>query len=370
MEKIRITTNTVDSTIFCGEGAFDLFRETYGERTDKLFLITDSNVAALYEREIDEFFSASGRFVIPAGEESKNYKTLIRILSAMLESGATRSSVVVALGGGVVGDIAGLAASLFMRGVKLVQIPTTLLSQVDSSVGGKTAVDLNGVKNAIGTFYQPSEVYADPTFLETLPMRELRCGMGEIVKYGAICSQIYRSLILNNKRLYDVRYLQRIIPACIRYKAKVVKEDEKDLTGARRALNLGHTTGHAFELYYGRRSHGECVAIGAYYELYIARKKGICTDEGYARVLCGLLGEVITSMPHYKNIEEAARFAAYDKKNSVRNEVTIIAPKSEGEYAEIKLPLDEYVSLVRECRDDIADGNSSGRGKRKWQSLQ
>ncbi|MGN0824516.1 MAG: 3-dehydroquinate synthase family protein [Candidatus Coproplasma sp.] len=342
MQDIIIDTPTQKSVIHCGKGSFEQFAK--GSDGKKLFVVTDSNVYRIYRDLIEKTFKDAPVHVIKAGEASKTYNTLIGILKHMLESGATRAYTVVALGGGVVGDIAGLAACLFMRGVKLVQIPTTLLSQVDSSVGGKTAVDLSNVKNAIGAFYQPGEVIVDPTFLATLPKREIRCGLGEIVKYGALDKGIYQTLCANRDRLFDMEFLESITAPCIQHKANVVAGDEKDLNGLRKTLNLGHTTGHAFELFYKRKSHGEFVLIGTYYELEIAKMQGVCGGE-YADNLKMLIGKVI-KMPVYDNAQKAALAAKFDKKNAEQSTVSMIVPAVEGRCAEIKMPLDEYVKTI------------------------
>jgi 3-dehydroquinate synthase len=270
----------------------------------------------------------------------------------MIDGGVTRSSTVVAFGGGVIGDITGLSASLYMRGVRLVQIPTTLLAQVDSSVGGKTAIDCFGVKNVIGSFYQPQEVIVDPMFLKTLPQRELRCGLGEIVKYGALDSKIYQYLLNNINNLFSYKFMESVTYMCIAHKANVVRKDEKETNGLRKTLNLGHTTGHAFELYYKRKSHGEFVLIGMYYELYIAKKLGVCGGE-YADNLYKLIGAVIKNIPAYDDIESSAKVAKFDKKNNENTTISMIVPHVEGQSQEIKLPIDEYISLIKECRDSI-----------------
>lgn len=341
----------MQSVVHCGAGSFEKYAPLIG---GKKFVITDSNVNALYGGLIERAFPQAPVFVLPAGERSKNYSRLLQIFGRMIECGVTRKYTVIAFGGGVVGDIAGLAASLYMRGIEVVQVPTTLLSQVDSSVGGKTAIDFKSVKNVLGTFYQPSQVIVDPMFLKTLPPREIKCGLGEIVKYGAIDGDIYESLINNSDRLFDMEFLEGVTADCIRHKAKVVCEDEKDLTGARKTLNLGHTTGHAFELFYKRKSHGEFVLIGTYYELYIAEKKGACQGE-YADSLRALIKKVIGKIPAYPRTEEAAKMAKYDKKNSEQSGVSLIAPKCKGESEELVLPLDEYSRLIAECTAHIAE---------------
>ena len=342
MEDIILQTNTVKSVIRCGKGAFEKFAPSISN--GQIFLVTDTNVYKLYSKLIEQTFGDVPKFVLPAGEKSKNYKNLIKILEGMLAAGMRRNCRVIAMGGGVVGDIAGLAASLYMRGVHLTQIPTTLLAQVDSSVGGKTAVDHKGVKNVIGAFYQPEEVIADPLFFSTLPKREMRCGLGEIIKYGALSKEIYNLLLENADKLYSEKFLERVVGLCINHKAEVVKNDERDSGGLRKSLNLGHTTGHALELHYGKKSHGEYVLIGMYFELQIARKRGICGGQ-YAETLEKLIKKVI-KVPAFENIEEAALNAVHDKKNVDEN-ISLIVPCKEGEFAEIKLPVAEYVSQLQ-----------------------
>ena len=342
MEDIILQTNTVKSVIHCGKGAFEKFAPSISN--GQIFLVTDTNVYRLYSKLIEQTFGDVPKFVLPAGEKSKNYKNLIKILESMLAAGMRRNCRVIAMGGGVVGDIAGLAASLYMRGVHLTQIPTTLLAQVDSSVGGKTAVDHKGVKNVIGAFYQPEEVIADPLFFSTLPKREMRCGLGEIIKYGALSKEIYNLLLENADKLYSEKFLEMVVGLCINHKAEVVKNDERDSGGLRKSLNLGHTTGHALELHYGKKSHGEYVLIGMYFELQIARKRGICGGQ-YAENLEKLIKKVI-KIPAFENIEEAALNAVHDKKNVDEN-ISLIVPCKEGEFAEIKLPVAEYVSQLQ-----------------------
>ena len=348
MEDIILQTNTVKSVIHCGRGAFERFAPEIA--SGQIFLVTDTNVYALYSELIAKTFGEVPKFILPAGEKSKNYKNLIKILEAMLSAGMRRNCRVIAMGGGVVGDIAGLAASLYMRGVHLTQIPTTLLAQVDSSVGGKTAVDHKGVKNVIGAFYQPEEVIADPLFFATLPKREMRCGLGEIIKYGALNEDIYKMLLENADRLCSEEFLERVVGLCINHKAEVVKADERDSGGLRKSLNLGHTTGHALELYYGKKSHGEYVLIGMYFELRIARKRGICGGQ-YAEKLEKLIKKVI-KIPAFQNIREAAINAVHDKKNVDEN-ISIIVPHREGEFTEIKLPVTEYIEQLQIAATEI-----------------
>lgn len=342
----EITLN--DSAIHCGKGAFEKYAPRLTDR--QLFIVTDKNVFGLYRHLLWETFGGSVAIkILPAGETSKTQRYLFEILEEMAAAGMERGCRVIAFGGGVVGDIAGLAAALYMRGVHLVQIPTTLLAQVDSSVGGKTAIDFKKVKNLIGTFYQPEEVIADTMFLKTLPKREIRCGLGEIIKYGALNKDIYEKLLKNSDKLNNFDFLEEISADCIRHKAEIVSGDERDLYGLRKTLNLGHTTGHAFELYYGRKSHGEFVLIGTYYEMYIACAIGLGGGAYYDNLI-SLIKTVIKNIPAYENIENAVNFAMHDKKNTGKK-ISVIVPVSEGVCTEILLEPDEYSALLTECRD-------------------
>lgn len=346
MTDIIINTQFQRSVVHCGAGAFEKFSQELAER--QVFVVTDSNVFAWYRHDIWRVFGDNVPVhIIPAGETAKTFRNLTAILKAMLDSNMKRGCTVVAFGGGVVGDIAGLASSLYMRGVHLVQIPTTLLAQVDSSVGGKTAIDFGGVKNVIGTFYQPEEVIVDPRFLSSLPEREIRCGLGEIVKYGALDSNIFGLLKENINNLKSPELLEKITYYCIKHKAEVVVKDEHDLNGLRKTLNLGHTTGHALELYYRKKSHGEYVLIGMYYELYIAEKLNTCM-QNYANSLKNLIKAVIKNIPAYNDIASAAVLAKHDKKNN-DSSISIVVPVSEGKCTELKLPADKYVQMLKEC---------------------
>lgn len=344
MSEIVIDTPVQKSVITCEEGCFA--REAGAlARGRESFLLTDNNVYALYREEIRERFPLTPIYVLPAGETSKNYNELFNILQAMIEAGLHRNAVLFALGGGVVGDIGGLAAALYMRGIHCVQIPTTLLAQVDSSVGGKTAVDMGKVKNVVGTFYQPERVLVDSTFLHTLLPREIRCGLGEIVKYGGLNGKILDKLTKNAGRLFDLDFLGEITADCIAHKAEVVRLDEKE-SGLRKSLNMGHTTGHALELCFGEKSHGEYVLIGMYYELMIARAENMISEE-YENRLNNLILKVLGTVPVYDRVEEAVSCARLDKKNADSDEISLILPVAYNEYRELKLPYEKYLSYMK-----------------------
>lgn len=237
-------------------------------RARKLAVVTDSNVEPLYlDRTADSLKKAGFQvqsFSIPAGEASKNAGQLVRLWEQMMAFGMTRTDGVVALGGGVVGDLAGFVAATLLRGVDFVQIPTTLLAQVDSSVGGKVAIDLQAGKNLAGAFWQPSLVIIDPECLNTLLDRTFSDGMAEVIKYGCILDEdLFERLDWCGGRAGVMEHIEEVVYTCCDLKRRVVVEDERD-TGARQLLNFGHTIGHAFELagHYETWTHGQGVAAG------------------------------------------------------------------------------------------------------------
>lgn len=348
MKDVILKTSSGTSVIHCGEGTFEKYAPSIASR--QCFIVTDKNVFAYYRYLIWKVFGDNVPIhIIPPGEDSKSFTTLKSILSSMLNSGMKRNCTVIAFGGGVVGDIAGLAASLYMRGVRLVQIPTSLLAQADSSVGGKTAIDFGGAKNLIGSFYLPEEVITDSRFLSTLPEREIRCGLGEIIKCGALDERIFESLKLC-ANLKDFTFLEDIIFRCVQLKAQIVGGDERDLKGIRKTLNLGHTTGHAFEEFYSKKSHGEFVLIGMYYEMYIAEKLNT-GDKNYFEELRKLILRVI-KIPVFADISSAAELAEKDKKNDDEN-ISLIVPFKAGKCTEIKLSVGKYKELLEEYAENL-----------------
>jgi 3-dehydroquinate synthase len=222
-----------------------------------------------------------------------------------------------------------------------------LLSQVDSSVGGKTAVDLDGVKNIVGAFYQPCEVLVDPTFLQTLPQREIKCGVGEIVKYAALNAEIFDLLKENTDKLSDLAFLTKLLTACIQHKANVVEMDEKE-TGERRSLNVGHTTGHAIELFYGL-SHGESVLYGMSLETKLAIESDVCEKE-YGENLLAIVAAALALEPNAKtdfsSIVQASEKARLDKKNTDDGEIKMSVAKSKGAWTTLSLPFANYQAAL------------------------
>jgi 3-dehydroquinate synthase len=257
------------------------------------FIVTDENVAALHLKQLQAALGAEGiaaeALILPAGEKTKSFENLERVCRALLTARIERGDLVIALGGGVIGDLVGLAAGLVRRGTGFVQIPTTLLAQVDSSVGGKTAINAPEGKNLVGLFHQPRLVLADIDVLRTLPAREMRAGYAEIVKYGLIGDAAFFDwLDTDGAKLLsgDTAALTRAVATSVRAKAGVVERDETE-TGERALLNLGHTFGHALEAATGfssRLLHGEGVAIGMKLAFDLSAALGYCDGQVPGRV--------------------------------------------------------------------------------------
>ena len=295
----------------------------------KIFIITDDNVNKYYGGKISEELKHNDFEVkllsLKPGEETKNFNTLPMIYNELLDFNLTRSDLIIALGGGVIGDLAGFVASTYLRGVDFIQIPTSLLAQVDSSVGGKVAVDLERGKNLVGSFYHPKCVLIDPEVLNTLDNRFFIDGMAEVIKYGCIKDKQFFDHIekMENKKQL-INSMELIIHKCCDIKRQVVENDEKD-KGERMLLNFGHTLGHAIEQYYNytKYSHGEGVAIGMYEISKISEEKGL-TKKGTSQRIKDIL--VKYNLPYELdiNIEEILEAINLDKKKLGNNLNVII----------------------------------------------
>lgn len=223
----------------------------------KILIVTDENIPLAHYEALKRKSPSSLVVTVPSGEESKSLKTFEMLLGTMLENGFTRKDAVIAVGGGVAGDLSGFTASCYMRGISFYNMPTSLLSQVDSSVGGKTAVNLNGIKNIVGTFYPPDKVLIDPDTLKTLPEREYASGLAEIIKIAACLDREFFEYL---ERADFKKDIDVIIKRAVENKIKIVSADEKE-SGLRKVLNFGHTIGHGIEVTAGL-THGESVALG------------------------------------------------------------------------------------------------------------
>lgn len=299
----------------------------------RIMVISDDNVFPLYgDKLLDSLNSYECHtLVLPHGEPTKDFQTLPTVYSALLDAKLTRSDLIIALGGGVIGDLAGFAAASYLRGIKLVQIPTSLLAQVDSSVGGKVAVDLPQGKNLVGAFFHPKMVLIDPAVLDTLPPHFISDGMGEVIKYGCIKDATLFDQLCSHSSFDDLKpELADIIARCVDIKRIVVEADQFD-TGERMLLNFGHTLAHTIEQYhhYERESHGEAVAIGMYQITKMAEEKGL-TETGCANRIKKTLD--IYGLPSSCGIpmDDLKAAVTLDKKN-LNGKLNVVLLKTVGE---------------------------------------
>lgn len=293
MEEIQVRAASGSYPVFVGEGALDekVPRLLEGRAPGQAVVVSHSELIALHGERIARALRRGGQeeweermFLFPPGEEHKNLAVLEKLYFHLLEKGITREGIILAFGGGVVGDLAGFAAATYMRGIDLVQLPTTLMAMVDSSVGGKVGVDMPGAKNAVGAFRQPLAVISDPEVLATLPARELLSGLAEVAKYGFIYDSSLLSVLKRGMEGWASlaeRKRSEVIAACVRHKAAVVERDELDIRGERAMLNYGHTFGHALEAAagYGALRHGEAVAAGMIMAARVAERSGTAKEE-------------------------------------------------------------------------------------------
>ncbi len=339
-ETVEVPLGERSYKIFIGPGILTELHEYLKQKPvgNRYLIVTDSNVADLVGEDLLQLLSGAGLpahlITFEAGEESKNLATIEEITRKMVQAGADRKSAVIALGGGVAGDMAAFAASIFMRGIEFIQIPTTYLAQVDSSVGGKTGVNLPEGKNLVGTFYQPKAVFADIGTLATLAQSEIRNGLAEVVKYGMIKDPELFSFL--EEKWWDVLNLEphatcHIVKRSCEIKADVVARDELE-GGLRRILNFGHTIGHAVEAASGYRiPHGEAVAMGMVAVAKIAASKGIFHQEDLERLdsLLERLG-LPTKIPEEISRDEIADGLIHDKK-AIGGKVFFVLPTGIGE---------------------------------------
>jgi 3-dehydroquinate synthase len=320
--------------------------------TGSAAVITNPTVAALYADVVKLSLADAGYSVtvieIPDGEEFKNAETLNSVYDELIEAGIDRQSFLVALGGGVVGDLAGFAAATYLRGIPFVQVPTTLLAQVDSSVGGKTAIDHQRGKNLIGAFYQPRVVLIDVDTLRTLAPREFHAGLAEVAKYGVAIDRVFFEFLEQNTACImnmNQEYLIQVIQRCCELKAQIVAMDEKE-SGVRAILNYGHTMGHAFETLSGYSSlvHGEAIAIGMNMAAQISMRLGHCSQEDILRIANLLTAFGLSLAPP---VVELSRFrdAITTDKKSRSGVISFICNRGIGSHVVEKLTSEQLLTL-------------------------
>ena len=310
----------------------------------KICIVSDDMVAKYHLKRAENALKTAGfdviSYVFPHGEQSKNGENFLQLLNFLAENSMTRTDGLVALGGGVTGDLTGFAAACWLRGVPCIQVPTSLLAMVDSSVGGKTAIDLPAGKNLCGAFYQPSLVLCDTTLLETLPEPVFRDGCAEVIKYG----------VLGDRPLFDRLKTgirgnpEEVVAACVDAKRAVVEEDEFD-TGRRQLLNLGHTLGHAVEANSNfTLSHGQAVAIGMAMVTRAAVNKGFCTPETRDEIL-GLLEQYGLPTETDQPAADILRTALGDKKRR-SGQITLVVPREIGLCELVSIPVEELPEWI------------------------
>ncbi len=300
----------------------------------KVLIVTDDGVPAEYAQTVAGCCKDPHIVTLPQGESTKSFEMLQKLLSTMLNNGFSRTDAVVAVGGGVIGDLSGFTAATFMRGIDFYNIPTTLLSMVDSSIGGKTAINMDGVKNCVGAFYQPKRVLIDPVVLSSLPDRQITNGLAESIKMAATFDAQFFSFLETN----DVtENLEEVIIRSLLIKKMVVEEDEKE-NGLRRVLNFGHTIGHGIEATQTELYHGECVALGM-----------LCLCSGKVKNrLLNIYQRV--GLPTELNFEPHAVFVAatHDKKRDGES-IRIVCVEEIGSYKVDKITLSKLETIVEEA---------------------
>lgn len=353
MKELRINLEKRSYSIFIGGGILQEIEFLRYCPDKRAAVVSDENVWSLHGKNLGKVFENHGiafhAVIVPAGEKSKSMETLARLYKEFAGFGLKRTEPVIAFGGGVVGDLAGFAASTYMRGVPFIQIPTTLLAQVDSGVGGKVAINLDEGKNLVGSFYQPELVVADTEILETLPEREWNAGLAEVVKYAAIGEQGIGSILREpdapRKRIDEIVFL-----SC-KSKAGYVERDERD-TGDRMMLNFGHTFGHAIEKIHGyeRYNHGEAVAIGMALATRAGILLGVSKSPDVEKELIDMMNGAGLKYLLEDDIAGIIPLMSGDKKNS-GNMLTLVLLEEIGKSIIYKISPDELLRAFRE------DGN-------------
>lgn len=346
MQKVTINASR-SYDILIGSGLIRTLGEEARKfaKVKKVCIVSETNVWPLHGEAAEKSLTDAGfsviSYIFPAGEESKCGSTYLDLLNFLAENKLTRSDMLVALGGGVVGDLTGFAAATFLRGVKFIQVPTTLLSAVDSSVGGKTAIDLPAGKNLAGAFYQPSLVLCDTDTLNTLPRDIFLDGCAEVIKYSVIYEKAFFDYLTEAGPEFD---REAVIRRCVEMKRDVVMEDEFD-TGARMKLNLGHTIGHGVEArsHFGL-SHGKSVAIGLAIVSRAAAKKGLLAQEDADKIVATLEAYGLPVNTDYP-VDDIYSYMLSDKKRS-GGTIPLIIPTTIGHCDIVPTPVEELKAFI------------------------
>jgi 3-dehydroquinate synthase len=363
MLSLKVELGNQSYPVFIGSGVLEKLGEMYRlyDFGDQVAVITDTVVHDLYGERLRGCFQNQVRLFeiisVAPGETSKSLARVEEIVQTLLEIGFDRQGTVIAFGGGVIGDLAGFVAAIYKRGVKLIQVPTTLLAQVDASIGGKTAVNHPLGKNMIGAFYQPRLVWIDLALLKSLPRRQILCGLGEVIKYGIIRDPFLFALLEHNFEevfTLDSALLEEIVKRCCEIKAKIVAVDESD-RGQRMILNFGHTIGHALESAADYRiSHGEAVMLGMLAESKIALDSGKLPRDEFDRIQHLILRFDWQALPEKINSDRLLAFLRRDKK-AAGDRIKFVLPTKIGdvfiaaqvELEKVRSAIDSMLNVIK-----------------------
>ncbi len=359
---IRVNLNQRSYNIVIGPDSIENLTEFLDQRNySKIFIITDTNVAKRHLSRLEEVLEkskiATEIVATDAGEQTKSFQSLEQICEEILAKGIDRKSLIIAFGGGVIGDLSGFIASILLRGIDFIQIPTTLLAAVDSSVGGKTAINSKSGKNLVGSFYQPQLVICDLNFLKTLPAREIRSGYAEVVKYGLIQDRDFFIFLTENyQKIFDgdVEALTKIITKSCQSKAEIVSQDETE-NGCRALLNFGHTFGHIFETetnYSAEILHGEAVALGMLMAAKMSLNFGMIGENDFSKIKshlekCGFETNPKKIRTHWDQ-ENLIRHLYKDKKNEGGNLTFILLEKIGSAVIKKSVALEDFKKVLAE----------------------
>jgi 3-dehydroquinate synthase len=339
MKKIRINVPHNNYSVYLGnrvaESTISLMNKE--KISGNIFIVMDRNVKRLYPQILSDYFNAGSSkpkyITLHATEKNKTFETIQKIHSALIRNKFGRDAIILAVGGGIIGDITGFAASTYMRGVEYIQVPTTLLAAVDSSVGGKTGINFQERKNIIGSFYQPSMVLVDPLFYNTLAEEEMLCGVGEVIKYCFLTNVNFFNYVKKNIQKIinnDTQVIEKIITESINFKSSVVEADEKE-SGIRKVLNLGHTFAHAFEIQQNHKiKHGQAVIVGITAALYLSKRLNLISPKSlisYLELVHHFKGRIRLNKV---DIGSILKIMESDKKNR-RNQIRFVLIKDIGE---------------------------------------
>lgn len=357
MKRIKIKTLSKNYDVLINSGNFSNLKKELLLRnfSKRIYLLIDKNVdrhwGTAIRKLIGSFSEKLYIHIFNPEEKRKNINSLTKIYSELTANGFGRDTVLISVGGGITGDLGGFAASTFMRGVQLVQIPTTILASVDSSIGGKTGVNFFSYKNLIGTFYQPDLVFIQPAIFSTLPQTEIKCGAGEIIKYAVLSGNDFFSFVYKNfDRLLnlDTRILNKILENCINIKAKIVETDEREKE-LRKVLNLGHTFAHAFETVSNfKLKHGEAVAVGITAAAILSEKLKIIEPKSFLKIVSLSSKMKVNSRLLKVKPDRMIKALQMDKKKQ-SGKVEFVLPIGIGEIAlGIAAPMDKVISSINE----------------------